>query len=138
MLRLSALALFVVLGGLTPPARLAAADPLDCMPPAAQLVLVSDNPRNFAEAVTGLEAFQRAQKLPQYRGVYDSAAVQRAFRLLAMAEKELGAKWPELLDQLAGDGVALGLQFGNDPAPAMIVLQGKDEEQVKKATDLAL
>jgi hypothetical protein len=108
------------------------------MPPSAQLVLASDNPRKLAEAVTGLEALQKAQKLPQYRGIYDSAAVQRAFRLLAMFEKELGAKWPELLDQLAGDGVALGLRFGNDPAPVILVLQGKDHEQVQAATDLVL
>lgn len=116
---------------------LQAADPLDCVPPSAQLVLVSDNPRKFAEAVTGLEAFQKAQKLPQYSALYDSAAARRAFQLLALAEKELGAKWPELLDQLAGDGVALGVQFDTDPNPVVLVLQGKDERQVKKATEFA-
>src|SRR5437879_4101825 len=84
----------------------ARADPLDYMPASAQVVVVSDSPRKFAEAVTALEAFQKAQKLPQYRAIYDSAVAKRAFQLLAMAEKELGAKWPELLDQLAGGGVA--------------------------------
>jgi hypothetical protein len=120
------------------PARLSAADPLDCIPPSAQLVIVSDNPRKLAEAVTGLEAFQKAQKLPQYSAAYDSAAAKRAFQLLALAEKELGTKWPKLLDQLAGNGVALGLQFGVEPTPTVLVLQGKDEAQVKKATDLAV
>ncbi|AMV23380.1 hypothetical protein VT84_03155 [Gemmata sp. SH-PL17] len=115
-----------------------AADPLDCVPASAQLVLAADHPRKLAEAVTGLEAFQKAQKLPQYRSVYESAAAKRAFQLLAMFEKELGAKWPELLDQLAGDGIAIGVQFANDPAPTIFVLQGKDEAQVKKAMDLAL
>ncbi|MBP3959655.1 hypothetical protein J8F10_30790 [Gemmata sp. G18] len=115
-----------------------ATDPLDCVPTSAQLVLVADHPRKLADAVTGLEAFQKAQKLPQYRNVYESAAAKRAFQLLAMFEKELGAKWPELLDQLAGDGVAIGLQFADDPAPTIFVLQGKDDAQVKKATDLAL
>lgn len=127
-----------LLGGLTFPARGRAADPLDSIPPSAQLVVVSDHPRKLAEAVTGLEAFQKAQKLPQYRAIYDSASAKRAFQLLALFEKELGAKWPELLDRLAGDGAALGLQFGTDPAPTIIVLQGKDEEQVKKATEFAL
>jgi hypothetical protein len=115
-----------------------AADPLDYMPESAQVVVVSDNPRNFAEAVTGLGAFQKAQKLPQYRAIYDSAVAKRAFQLLAMFEKELGAKWPELLDQLAGDGIAFGMKFADDPPQAILVLQGKDEALVKKATELVL
>ncbi len=114
------------------------ADPLRCVPPTAQVVLVSDSPRTFAEAVTGLEALRTAQKLPQYQAIYDSAATRRGFQLLALFETKLGAKWPGLLDQLAGKGVALGFQFGPDPAPAVLVLEGTDEEQVKKATALAL
>ena len=114
------------------------ADPLHCVPPAAQLVLASDSPRKLAEAITGLEALRAAQKLPQYQPIYDSAAARRGFQLLALFETELGAKWPGLLDQLAGKGVALGFQFGPDPAPAVLVLEGTDAEQVKKATELAL
>ncbi|QJW95895.1 hypothetical protein [Frigoriglobus tundricola] len=114
------------------------ADPLRCVPPTAQVVLVSDTPRKLAEAVTGLEALRAAQKLPQYRPIYDSATARRGFQLLALFETELGAKWPGLLDQLAGKGVALGFRFGPDPAPAVLVLEGTDAEQVKKATELAL
>ncbi|MCI0700522.1 MAG: hypothetical protein L0241_05515 [Planctomycetia bacterium] len=114
-----------------------AADPLDCIPGSAQAIIVSDNPRKLAEAVTGLEAFKNAQKLPQYAAIYDSTTARRAFQILALFEKELGAKWPELLDQLGGNGVAIGLQFGTDPAPTILVLQGKDEKQVAKAVDLA-
>lgn len=138
MLRLPLLVILacVVLFVAASPSR--AADPLDCIPPAAQVVVVSDSPRKLAEAVTGLEAFQKAQKLPQYRTIYDSATVRRGLQLLAMFETQLGAKWPQLLDQLAGDGAALGFQFAPDPAPAILVLQGKDEEQVKKATVLVL
>src|SRR5689334_15897578 len=110
MLRLFSLAVAALV--LASPAGARAADPLESVPPNAQLVLVSDNPRKLAEAVTGLDAFQQAQKLPQYRAIYDSAAAKRAFQLLALFEKELGAKWPQLLDQLASDGAALGLQFG--------------------------
>src|SRR4051812_32016355 len=134
----STLLLAALVGGLASPARLHAADPLDSIPPSTQLVIVSDDPRKLAEAVTGLDALQKAQTLPQYRAIYDSAVAKRAFQLLALFEKELGAKWPELLDQLAGHGAAIGLQVGTDPAPAILVLQGKDEEQVRKATDLAI
>ena len=87
----SPLLLAVIVGGLASPTRSHAADPLDSIPPSAQLVLVSDHPRKLAEAVTGLEALQKARTLPQYRAIYDSAAVKRAFQLLAMFEKELGA-----------------------------------------------
>lgn len=133
MLRLS-----LVAAALLAPAAALRADPLDSIPSNAQLIVVSDGPRKLAEAVTGLDAFQKAQKLPQYRGIYDSPAAKRAFQLLGTFETELGAKWPELLDQLSGNGVALGLQFADDPAPVILVLQGKDEGQVQKATEFAL
>lgn len=120
------------------PAVARAADPLDCMPPSAQLVLCADSPRKLVEAFTGLDALKAAQKLPQYADVYDSAGAKRAFQLLKLFETELGAKWPELLDQLGGGGAALGLQFADDPAPAILVLQGKDAARAKRAFDLVL
>ena len=115
-----------------------AADPLDCVPDSAQVVVVADNPRKLAEAVTGLDAFRRAQALAPVRQLYDSAAARRLLQLLAFAEKELGAKWPDLLDQIGGNGVALAVRFTPEPAPALLVLSGKDEKQVGKAYDLAL
>lgn len=134
MLRLASLAAILLLA---PPAAVRA-DPLDSVPPSAQLVLVADSPRKLAEAVTGLDALKAAQKLPQYRDAYDSAGAKRAFQLLKLFETELGARWPELLDQLGGGGAALGLQFADDPAPVILVLQGKDEGQVRKATEFAI
>jgi len=135
MLRLPLLALAALFVAVT---SSRAADPLDCIPPSAQVIVVSDSPRKLAEAVAGLEAFQKVQKLPQYSTVYNSIVVRRGMQLLAMFEKQLGAKWPELLDQIAGDGVAFGFQFAPDPAPAILVVQGRDAEQVKKASELAL
>src|SRR5262245_27823371 len=114
-----------------------AADPLDYIPNSAQVVVVADNPRKLAEAVTGLDAFKQAQQLAPVRQLYDSTTARRLLQMLAFAEKELGAKWPELLDQVGGNGVALSLQFG-DSAPALLVLSGKDEKQVEKAYALAL
>src|SRR5205085_12635360 len=72
------------------------------------------------------------------RNALDSAPARRFFQFLRYAEKELGAEWPELLDQLAGGGIALAFQFGADPAPAMLVIQGTDEKQTAKAFDLLL
>lgn len=118
-------------------ASAAAQDPLASIPESAQVVVKVDSPRKLAEAITALEAFQQAQQLPVYRQILDSAAARRAYRILAYFERELGAKWPELLDQLAGGGVAVGFRFG-DGAPALVVLQGTDEKQVERAFDLVL
>ena len=115
-----------------------AADPLDFVPASAHVVVVADNPRRLVEAVTSLDAFQRGQQLAPVRQIYDSTTARRLLQMLAFAEKELGAKWPELLDQVGGKGVALALQFYVDPAPALLVLSGKDEKQVEKAYALAL
>jgi hypothetical protein len=113
----------------------AAADrkgPLEFVPASARIVVSVENPRKLADAVLTLDAVKQAEALAPVRTVLDSAAARRVFQMLAYSEKELGAKWPELLDQLAGDGVALGAQFG-DKAPALLVLRGTDERQVEKA-----
>ncbi len=139
MFRLVLATMVFLTGGLTSSARLAAADPLDCVPLSAQMVLVADNPRKLAEAITGLDAFKDAQKLAPVRQLYDSAPARRALKLLAFAEKELGAKWPELLDQLGGNGIALSFQYdGDDLQPAVFVAEGRDEKQTAKALELVI
>ena len=55
-----------------------------------------------------------------------------------MNRKEAKARAAELLDQVGGNGVALAVQFYVDPAPALLVLSGKDDKQVEKAYALAL
>jgi hypothetical protein len=115
-----------------------AADPLDYMPNSVRLVAVVDHPRKLAETLTQLDAIKQAQTLPQYQQLYDSPAARRIFKLLEYAEKELGAEWPELLDQLAGNGLALGLQIGADPAPGIAVVSGTDAKQSERAFDLAI
>jgi hypothetical protein len=131
-LSLSSVAILLLVG-----THARAADPLDYIPNSAQVVVVADNPRKLAEAITGLDAFKQAQQLAPVRQLYDSTTARRLLQMLAFAEKELGAKWPELLDQVGGNGVALALQF-DDSAPALLVLSGKDEKQVEKAYALAL
>ena len=137
MLRL-ALPSLLILGGLTSPARLNAADPLDCVPPSAQVVVVSDNPRKLAEAITTLDAFKEVQKLGPARQLYDSTNARRLLQMLGFAEKELGAKWPELLDQIGGNGVALAFQLSEGSPPALLVVEGKDEKQSEKAVALVV
>jgi hypothetical protein len=127
-----ALVALLLLAGAAP-----AADPLRHIPGSAQAVIKIENPRKLAEAITGLAAVQDAKELAPVRELLETTAARRGFQMLAYVEKELGAKWPELLDQLAGDGIALGIRFG-DKAPAILVLEGTDEEQTGKALDLLL
>jgi hypothetical protein len=126
----------LVLAALPSGAR--AADPLAFVPPSSQVVLVADHPRRLAEVVTGLDAFKTAQTLPAVADLYDTTTARRLLRLLAFAEKELGAKWPDLLDQLGGNGVAVAARFLPEPAPAVLVLSGTDERQAEKALALAV
>ena len=113
-----------------------AADPLDFVPAQAQLVLKVENPRKLADAVAALDAAKSVRALTAFQNAYDTTTARRLYQMLAFVEKELGAKWPALLDQLAGNGVALATTLGDDNAPALLILQGTDEAQVAKAFDL--
>ncbi|HET6572869.1 MAG TPA: hypothetical protein VFG68_04645 [Fimbriiglobus sp.] len=105
----------------------APADPLRHIPKDASLVVVVEDPRQLAEAVRGLDAYKSAQSLPAVREFLDSTTARRVFQFVRYYERELGAKWPELLDKVAGGGVALGTKIGMDPAPVLLVVQGTDE-----------
>jgi hypothetical protein len=114
-----------------------ASDPLDLIPPSSRVVVVADSPRKLAEAVTGFAPFQDAQKLGPVLELLETSDAKRAFQLLKFAEFGLGAKWPELLDQLGGRGIALGIGSGDD-APAVLVMSGTNEKQVARAFGLAV
>src|SRR5262249_30540431 len=44
----------------------------------------------------------------------------------------------EIVDRLAGGGVALGIKLGPKPVPLLLVIQGKDEQLLKRFLRLAL
>lgn len=104
----------------------ASADPLRAIPKATPLVLHVESPRKLIEAVTTLDVYGTYQAIPQVRQLLEAAPARQAFQFLAHAEKTLGAKWPELLDKLGGNGVALGTFPGTDPAPTVLVMEGTD------------
>jgi hypothetical protein len=113
-------------------------DPLRLIPTDANLILKVEKPRALVEAVVNQGAYREYQNLPQVREVLESTGSKRFFQLLAHAETKLGAKWPELLDTLAGGGIAIGTVAGQDPAPTLLVVQGTDEEKAKAAFQLLL
>ncbi len=106
--------------------------PLRMVPAQADLVVQADSPRTLVEAVTNLDLVRRLQRFDAVREAMDSTNSRRFYQLVAYFERELGARWPEQLDRLAGGGAAFAVKFGPNPAPALLVLQSSDEELLKK------
>jgi len=106
------------------------ADPIRLVPKEAGVLVHVQNPRRFAEAVHSLDVVKAAEGLPLYRELFESTPLKRFYQLVAYYETSLGAKWPELLDKLAGRGIAVGVAIADDPAPALLVVEGTDEATV--------
>jgi hypothetical protein len=112
--------------------------PAELIPDKADLLIEVANPRRLVEALTTLDVVKELRGFPVIKEFMASTQSRRFYQLLAYFEKELGAKWPELLDRLAGDGLAIGVKFGPNPAPALLVIQGKDDKLVKKFAEIGL
>jgi hypothetical protein len=131
---LAALAVFAILGT----AR-AADDPLRFVPRQADFTLRIDSPRKLVEAVLATEPLRELGQFAAVREALQSTNARRGAKLLAYYEKELGAPWPELLDKLAGGGIVLAGRFDRtNQSPALFVIQGTDEELLKRAVPLLL
>jgi hypothetical protein len=113
------------------------ASPLRFIPAEADLVLQVPSPRRAAETAVTLDTLQKLQTFSVVRELLDGTQARRGKQFLAYFEKEMGCKWPELLDRVAGRGIALGAKFG-DKAPALLAIQGTDEAAVKKFVKTAL
>ncbi|MGL4550572.1 MAG: hypothetical protein ACRC33_05250, partial [Gemmataceae bacterium] len=116
----------------------AAASPLDYVPDQADFALVADAPRPLVEMLVHSKLRERFEGLAAVKEQLDSTGVRRARQLLAHFEKALGAKWPALLDDLAGGGLCLAGKQGAGTQPALFVLVGKDEKRQQKALDEVL
>src|SRR5262249_51418262 len=64
--------------------------------------------------------------------------IRRFNQLVSHFEKQLGARWPELLDRLAAGGIVAASRFGDEKAPLVVVVQGSDEQLLKKFVEVAL
>lgn len=112
--------------------------PLRLLPNEADLLVEVAQPRRLVETLTTLDALKQIQQLAPVRELFDSTNVRRFMQLVAYFEKELGAPWPQLLDRLAGRGVVFGVKFGPNPAPVLLVIQGKDDKLMDKFFHLGL
>jgi len=114
-------------------------DPLRFFPEHTDVVLRVEKPRALVEAVLRHDLAKEAMGLQAVRELLDNVNYRRFFQLVAHFEKELGAKWPDLIDKVAGGGVAAGLKIVPDGnAPVLLVVQGTDEQAVARFFDLAL
>src|SRR5262249_29110782 len=113
-------------------------DPLRLVPDKADFFFKVEQPRKLAETIYGLDLFKRLQKLDAVVEAYDSTNARRFFQLVAYFEKQLGMKWPEIIDRVAGGGMAVGVKIGGDPSPVLLVVQSKDEKALDKFVKLAL
>jgi len=113
-------------------------DPLRLLPDSTDVVLKLEKPPVLLDALLKHDLAKQAQELQIVRDFLDSADARKFFQLVAHFEKELGAPWPELIDKLAGGGIAAGLKYGGDGAPFLLVLQGTDERIVTKFFDTGL
>jgi hypothetical protein len=112
--------------------------PLRLLPEQADLVVQVSQPRRLVESLVKLDLLKQLQSFSIVREQLDSTNARKVRQLLAYFERELGDKWPDLLDKLAGGGVALSATYGAQPVPALLVIQGKDEELTAKFVKLAL
>jgi hypothetical protein len=134
-----------ILGGLACALALAACaradappSPLRLVPDQADFVVQVHQPRRLVETATSSDLLKQVRTLDAFKEFFDSTNYRRFYQLVAYVEKELGMPWPQLLDRLAGGGMALGVKAGSDPAPSLLVIQGSDEELTKKFARLAL
>ena len=111
----------------------AAEDPLRFIPEKTDLVVKIENPRQLVEIFSKLDALNEARQLDPVRQFLDTAQSRRFFEFIAYYERDLGAKWPELMDKLAGGGIAIGAKIVNGTDdPVLFVIQGTDEALMKK------
>ena len=136
MFRLLSLTFPLVLFALICPAS--AKDPLRFLPETTNVVLKVEKPRALVEAILKHDLAKEGQNLQIVRDFLDGADARKIFQLIAHFEKELGFPWPELIDKLMGDGIAIGLNFGSSKAPATLIFQGTDERAVTKFMELGL
>src|SRR5215472_15708900 len=74
--------------------------PLRLVPAETDFVVEVPHPRLLVESIKSLDVVERFLALQSVHELYDSTNFQRFSQFLAYFEKELGGKWPELLDRL--------------------------------------
>ena len=106
-------------------------DPLRLLPDQADLCVKLEQPRALVEFIQHNHLFKQFQAIETVREFYGSTNFRRFSQLVAYFERELGANYPEIVDRLAGGGVAYTTQVGPTP-PQLLVIQGRDEQMLQR------
>jgi hypothetical protein len=138
IVRLSAVSLVAIWIGVGAARADGPPDPLRLVPDSAEVLVEVKNPRRMVETFTGLELVKKAEELGPVREILDSTNYRRFYQLVAFFEKQLGARWPDLLDRLAGGGVVLAAKVQTGDAPALLVVQGADTALMRRFVELGL
>jgi hypothetical protein len=113
-------------------------DPLRLVPDHADLLVKIEQPRRLVESVLNLDLVKEVYNIEAVREFYDSTNARRFFQLVTYFEKQLGVSRFDLIDRVAGGGAVVGVKIGPNPAPALLVVQSKDEELLRKFVKLTL
>ncbi len=132
------LSCFVLLTTLNSVRADAPTDPLRLIPDQADLVVKIERPQHLIETILSLDQFKQLQDFEPVRELYESTDFRRFQQLLSYLEKQLGVKWPQMLEGLAGGGASLGVKFGSNPPGVLLVVQGTDHDLVRKFFQLTL
>jgi hypothetical protein len=101
--------------------------PLRLVPDRVDLLIQAPQPRRLLETLTAGDLYKHLQQFAPVREYFDSTNARRFAQLVAYFEKELGFPWPQLLDRLAGRGMALSVQFESTP-PLLFIVEGEDDK----------
>jgi hypothetical protein len=116
--------------------RAETADPLRAIPAGVDAVLKVESPSALYHAIYDHPATQDFLKIDAIAAIYDTTNIRRFLQVVAYLEKELGHQRLDLLDRLAGGGVAVAAQF--DKKAVLVAVQAKDEELLKQFVALSL
>lgn len=113
--------------------------PLRLVPEQADLVVQVPQPRQLIEFYTTHPMAKELYALQPVQEFYDSTNMRRFNQLMAYFEKQVGSRWPEMLDKVAGGGIAGASKLGaGNNGPALLVVQGTDEAAVRKFVQIGL
>lgn len=105
---------------------------LAIIPEQADLLLEVSDPRQLVDAIGRAPTLQKIMRFSAAREFMGGTQARRLGQLVSYLEKEIGIPWPEMVERLAGGGAALAIKFGPNPAPSMVVFQGRDEKLLQK------
>jgi hypothetical protein len=116
----------------------AADGPLRYVPREADVAVVVEQPRAVVDAVRSFEPFKQLLKFDAVREQLESTNANRLAQLVAYYEQELSVPAAELLDRVAGGGLAVAAKFQGGGPPVLLVACAKDEALLHRAFDLLI